>query len=109
MHRRPPRATKAHGPTDLYLIRKVTRSGGKMIWIDTISREVLDFFAPLGRCVRYGGNYQRLHPETEFKSFIREESSTVGSIYMTGRAAYDPAKTKALPFVVDWEEPERMY
>jgi len=108
MDRHPPSATKANAPTNLYCIRKETGSAGSTIYIELITREVLDFAEPRGKCVRYSRNYQKLHPETEFKQFIQEQSSTVGAIYVAGRP-YDPANIKTFPFVVDWEDPEFMY
>ena len=81
-----------------------------MLFIETITREVLHFMGPLGKCVRYKRNYQSLHPETEFKAFVRDQLLIVGSVYMAGALPpYDHDKTKALPFVIDWEEPECMY
>lgn len=104
MNRHLPQATKAASAINLYLVWKETGPGGRTIYAQVIKRQMLEFAEPRGKCARYNRRYRKLHPETEFESFLQQQVKISEKIYLRGQP-YEASNIKSLPFVVDWEEP----
>jgi hypothetical protein len=112
MLRHPPQATKALAPTQLYRVWKEVGSAGSTIYVQIITRETLTLSNVAGKFVRYELNYQKLHSKAEFNDFLAAQTNGVTNIVLYNPTLhyYDPGtREEALPFIVDWEEPERMY
>lgn len=108
MARHPPRATRAYDAYTLYRVWKEIGSSGSTLCAETIERQVFVFVGQRHSFVRYNLNYQCLHDASEFAAFMQQEIRTVTATNVEGHP-YDPERTKPLPFVIDWEEPECAY
>jgi hypothetical protein len=106
----PPQSTKAHAPISLYRIRKEasdpTRSRSGTLSVELITRAYLGLVGHDGWFVRHDRCYQKLHPKSAFRAFIKEHGKTTLfiSVAAVDRHYYDPEKDQELPFIVEWED-----